>query len=74
MSNEAKDWQWDKIQEVVLEQNLADTITACYPQPYEGWAKFVEGLKNGDPVKFEVWFDRDLGTWRCERREIQNGR
>ena len=73
MSNEAKDWQWDKIQEEVLERNLADEITKCYPDPSEGWPHFVEGLKNGEPVKFEVFYDRDLCEWRCERRELRNG-
>lgn len=71
MSNEANDWQWDRIQEVVLDLNLADEITKCYPYPHEGWARFVEGLKNGQPVKFEVFYDRDLCEWRCERRELE---
>ena len=73
MSNEMKDWYWDRIQEVVLDLNLADKITKCYPGPYEGLPRFVEGIKNGQPVKFEVFFDTDACEWRCERRELQNG-
>ena len=63
MSNEYKDWLYDRITDVVLDRGLADRVTGADPP-------FVEGLKNGDPVRFEVWFDSDLCEWRCERREL----
>lgn len=63
MSNESKDWLYDKIQEVVLEANAADKITNVQ-------GNIVEGLKNGQRVKFKVWFDYDLNMWIYERREL----
>lgn len=65
MSNEYKDWLFDKLSEVVLDRNLADIITHVYPP-------FVYGSKNGDRVRFEVWYDQGLEEWRCERRELNN--
>ena len=62
MSNEYKDWLWDKIQDIVIEHGLADMTFNC-----DG--RFVEGFKNGEPVRFEVWFDKELYEWRIERRE-----
>ena len=68
MSNELKDWISDRVQDVVIDMNLADRITRVYQDA--SFARFVEGVKNGDPVKFEVWFDTELLEWRCERREL----
>lgn len=62
MSNEYRDWLRDQCREVVLDRNLADRITYCDPP-------FVEGLRNGQPVRFEVWLDQ--AEWRCERRELE---
>ena len=69
MSNEYKDWLWDTVTDIVLDHNLADKITkvrAC--RNYD--SHIVEGLKNGEKVKFEVWFDDELCEWRIERREL----
>ena len=62
MSNEYKDWLRDKIQDIVIERGLADVTFNCDEH-------FVEGFKNGEPVRFEVWFDKELCEWRIERRE-----
>ena len=62
MSNEYKDWLRDKIQDIVIERGLADVTFNCDE-------RFVEGFKNGEPVRFEVWFDKELCEWRIERRE-----
>lgn len=63
MSNEYKDWLLDKVQDVVLERGLADETLNT------STTKFVNGLKDGQPVRFEVWFDEELCEWRVERRE-----
>ena len=62
MSNEYKDWIIDKIQEEVLEQGLVDKITDVYDGCY------VEGLKNGKPVKYYVTLT-DEG-WLCRHQEF----
>ena len=64
MRNEYKAWLWDKVQEVVKDRGLADVT-------FNSDERFVEGLKDGEPVRFEVWFDLDLGNWRVERRELE---
>lgn len=61
--NEYKDWLRDTIQDKVLEAGLADTILNT------STTRFVDGLKDGAPVRFEVWFDHELGEWRVEYRE-----
>lgn len=65
MSNEYKDWEREKIQDIVLERGLADRTLSTSETP------FVNGIKDGQPVRFEVWFDMDLNEWRCERRELE---
>lgn len=62
--NEYKDWLRDTIQDKVLEAGLADTILNT------STTRFVDGLKDGAPVRFEVWLDDELGEWRVERREL----
>lgn len=64
MSNEYRDWLWDKVQDIVLERDLADVT-------FNSDERFVEGFKNGEPVRFEVWFDDELYEWRVERRELE---
>ncbi len=47
----------------MLERGLADKVE---------WPKgtIINGIKNGQPVKYKVWFDTDLGEWRVEHREL----
>lgn len=68
MSNEYKDWIWDKIQEVVLDAGVADRTTNVVSNPrFDSY--FVEGYKNDERVRVEVWLD-ESGEWRIERREL----
>jgi len=71
MSNEAKDYQFDVIQDVVIERGLVDTVTAVYPNPEEGWPQYVEGIKNGQRVKYYVKYMPEEG-WLCEHRELDH--
>jgi len=64
MSNEYKDWLYDHASDLVLERGLADKILNT------STTRFVDGLKNGQLVRFEVWFDMDQSEWRIERREL----
>ena len=69
MSNEYKDYLYDKVQEVVLDACIADKIIKVRPcQLYNAY--IVEGLKNEQKVKFEVWFDSIESEWKYERREL----
>lgn len=71
MSNEHKDWLWDKVQEVVLERGLVDKITHVEPQDAtEGAPHHIWGIKNGENVKYYVHYDADMG-WLCEHRELE---
>lgn len=63
MSNEYKDWLQDKIAEVVLDRGLADKITHTT-------IRIVDGIKNGQPVRYEVWFDTEQYEWMIEHREL----
>ena len=74
MSGEANDWRFTKMREIVLGRGLADDITSVCQDPLTGWPCFVEGVKNNQPVRFEVFYDTDFGEWCCERREMMNGR
>ena len=69
MSNMYKDWMWDVIQDVCIDRGLVDKVTSVYPAPDEGTPKYVEGLKNGQRVKYYVRLDED-GYWLCEHREL----
>ena len=70
MSNEYKDWLWDRVQEVVLERGLVDKITHVEPEdPAEGAPHHIWGLKNGEKVKYYIHYDPDMG-WLCEHREL----
>lgn len=68
MSNEYKDWIFDEIQDRVLEKGLIDTITDIYPQPDEGTPCYVEGLKDGEKVKYYVRLTEE--GWLCEHKEM----
>ena len=63
MSNEYKDWLQDKIQDIILERKLADETLNT------STTRFVNGIKNGKPVRFEVWFDDSLCAWCVEERK-----
>lgn len=66
MSNEHKDWLWNKIQEIVLDRGLADRTLNTSD------TRFVDGIRNGQRVRYEVWFDDELCEWRVEHRETNN--
>ena len=69
MNNEYKDYMYDKAQSVVLDACVMEKVTkvrAC--QLYDAF--IIEGLKNNEKVKFEVWFDDKESEWKFERREL----
>lgn len=70
MSNMNKDWIYDEIQERCLERGLVDKITAVYPLPHEGLPQYVEGLRNGQKVKYYVHLTEE--GWLCEHRELDH--
>lgn len=63
MSNEYKDWLQDKIQDIVLDLGLADKIT-------NSTTRIVDGIKNNQPVRYEVWYDTENYEWKIEHREL----
>ena len=70
MSNEYKDWLWDRAQEVALERGLFDIITEVVPaDPTEGPPQYICGLKNGEKVKYYVNYS-DETEWLCYHREL----
>ena len=68
MSNEMKDYLYDKIGEIVLDSSTMDKIEEIYPASYFSH-NYVHGWKNGQRVVLEVWFDDDTGDWKIEHRE-----
>lgn len=68
MSNEMKDYLYDKIGEIVLDSGTMDKIEEIYPASYFSH-NYVHGWKNGQRVMLEVWFDDDTGDWEIEHRE-----
>ena len=66
MSNEIKDWLWDKFAEVLFDAKQIDQVLTIIP--YENWYAIVHGLKDGIHVKYNVWFDDEEG-WNYERSE-----
>ena len=70
MSNEYKDWIWEEAQDVVLDRGLVDTITSVEPpDPADGTPHHIEGIKNGEKVRYYIYYDPDMG-WLCEHREL----
>ena len=68
MSNEYKDWLWDKLPEVLFDAGVIDKAIQIIPDfSYE--CGVVHGIKDGYHVKYTVWFDDDDGYWRYERSE-----
>lgn len=68
MSNEYKDWLYDRVQDVVLDAGVIDKVTEVNSSPIYGH-KMVYGLKNGEKVAFVVWLDDFENEWKFERRE-----
>ena len=68
MSNEIKDYLYDKICEVVLDSGAMDEIEQIHGISYS-IRNYVYGRKNGQEVVLMVWFDDDTGEWRIEHRE-----
>lgn len=68
MSNEVKDYLYDKICEVVLDSGTMDEVERVRSISYS-IRNYVYGRKNGQKVVLMVWFDDDTGEWRIEHRE-----
>ncbi len=62
MSNEYKEWLQDRIGDIILERGLADKITNIT-------VPIVDGVKNGQPVRYEVGFDMEQYEWKIEHKE-----
>ena len=68
MSNEFKDYLYDKICEVVLDSGAMDEIEQVRGISYS-IRNYVYGRKSGQEVVLMVWFDDDTDEWRIEHRE-----
>lgn len=69
MSNEYKDWLYDRVQDVILDAGLADRTTGVEFSPIDGH-RMVYGIKNGEKVAFAVWWNHVEKEWQYERREL----
>ena len=65
MSNEYKDWFWDKLADILLEDKIIDKATQVIPW-YSDCAGVVHGIKDGIHVKYTVWLDDEDETWKYE--------
>lgn len=65
MSNEYKDWLWDRFSDVLLEQGALDRVTHTEITSWYDWCAIVDGIKDETPVKYNVWFDNEDG-WNYE--------
>lgn len=68
MSNEMKDYLYDKVCEVVLDSGAIDEIEEVCSASYS-IRNYVHGRKNGQKVTLIVWFDDNIGEWKIEHRE-----
>ena len=68
MSNEFKDYLYDKICDVVFDSGAMDQIDEVCSASYS-IRNYVYGRKNGQKVVLIVWFDDDTNEWRIEHRE-----
>lgn len=68
MSNECKDYLWDKIAEVALDSGAIDRVEDVNPASYFS-INTVTGLKNNQRVTLSVWFDNIIAEWKVEHRE-----
>ena len=69
MSNEYKDHMSDQAQEVLINACVIDKVTkvrSC--KMYDAY--IIDGIKNQEKVKFEIWFDSVQCEWMFERREL----
>lgn len=62
MSNEMKDYLYDKISEVALDSGRVDKIEEICPAAYSA-RNYVHAWKDGHKVVLIVWFDDDEG-WK----------
>lgn len=67
MSNEYKDYCYDKVQDVLLDAGVIDQIEEICSTPYVE-RKYVHGWKNGQKVVFLVYMNNE-GEWVFEYRE-----
>ena len=68
MSNEMKDYLYDKVYEAVLDSGAMDKIEEICSASYIT-RNYVYGRKNGQKVSLIVWFDDNIGEWKIEYRE-----
>ena len=57
MSNEFKDWLWDRVSDVLLENGALDKITNTIIKDWVDWRAIIEGTKDNISLKYEVWYD-----------------
>ena len=69
MSNEYKEWLYDKVVDTLINANVVDKVTHIEPH-WHRHSYIADGVKNGAPVKFEVWFSDWEAEWKFEHREI----
>ena len=69
MSNEYKDWLYNRFSEVLLENGKIDKPLSTHIIDGMSWCAVVDGLKDGCRVRYNVWFDEDDGYWCYERSE-----
>ena len=71
MSNEYKEWLYDKVMDCLFDANVIDKITNI-TSPYRRHSYLVQGMKDEQPVCFEVWFSDWECEWKFERRELNS--
>ena len=67
MSNEFKEWEIDRICEIVLDRGFMDRVEDVQLGLHQSIAY---GRKNGEPVCVAVWLDMDECEWKVEHREL----
>ena len=65
MSNEYKDWLYDKVVDTLFNAEVIDRITNVEPH-WHNHSYVVDGFKNEKPVRFEVWFSNWEAKWKFE--------
>ena len=66
MSNEMKDYLYDKICDVVLDSGIVDVIKKVYSASYFAH-NYVRGTKNGHTIMLAVYFDDESETWKIQK-------
>ena len=64
MSNEYKDWLDERVQEILLDNKLIDKSIMVNRLLS---AREVIGLKDGNIVKYKIWFDEIANQYQYER-------